>query len=671
MKTTRSSDSISDCGTGRSGFLAIFRRVIGSKRIGAGLLAAVVWVGLLQDAAAQPAPVNLGTASNFEVLAGSGITNTGPTTIRGDVGTFPTTSITGFETVTLLGVNHGGDAVTQQAKNDLVVAYNDAAGRAPNTVFAPAFDLGGLTLVSGVYNNPTSFGLTGTLTLDAEGNRDAVFIFQAGSTLTTASNSTVTLINGAEACNVFWQVGSSATLGTNTTFAGSILALTSITLDTGATVDGRVLARNGAVVLDTNTLTLSLCTPEPTPSPSPGPTPTPGPDIEISVTIEIPDDSEVLVLGSLVLVVPEDQFPAVFTSAFYESLGIFAVEQVNAQNQFMAQRLSAQRLGARSGFESIGIESPIVHDKDGKSVVDGKSGKSVLDVKDGKNVLIPADENKWGIWVQGNGIFGRVTNVSQVPNSDFQSGGVFLGGDYRWNEYFTTGIFGGYQGLYSKYTNGARTTINSALFGVYATYQNDGYYSDLILTGGYSNYRTSRPIQFATIDSTAKAAPDGGQFSVYWDHGYDWKVGNFTFGPIVGAQYTYVGIAPFTENGAGSLNLQVAQQNINSLRSSLGGHIAYTWNLTDKIAIIPEIRMFWQHEFLENSRNIDASLDSGNIPGFGYQTTGPGGRDSVYAGAGIIAQIGQNWNAYFYYNADFGRQDYLSHAISGGLNFTF
>ncbi|HVB26894.1 MAG TPA: ice-binding family protein, partial [Mycobacteriales bacterium] len=155
--------------------------------------------------AAQP-PVGLGSAGSFAVLAGSGITNTGPTTITGDVGTFPTPSETGFGTVTLNGTNHDGDGVTQGAKNDLVTAYNDAAGRTPAT--SVPVQLGGSTLFAGVYRSP-SFGLTGTLTLDAQHNPNAEFIFQASSTLIAETNSRVVLLNGADPCHVAWQVGSS------------------------------------------------------------------------------------------------------------------------------------------------------------------------------------------------------------------------------------------------------------------------------------------------------------------------------------------------------------------------------------------------------------------------------------------------------------------------------
>jgi hypothetical protein len=205
-------------------------------------------------------PVDLGSAAPFAVLAGTGITIAGATTIAGDIGSFPTASITGFENVTLYGTNHAGDAVTQAAKIDLLAAYTDAAGRTATTTYGPIFDLGGLTLQSGVYKDPSSFGLTGTLTLDAMGDPNAVWIFQAGSTLTTASDSMVNLIGGAQASNIIWQVGSSATLGTGTDFAGIILASESITMNTGAVTDGRLYALNGAVTLGSNVM---IAVPEP------------------------------------------------------------------------------------------------------------------------------------------------------------------------------------------------------------------------------------------------------------------------------------------------------------------------------------------------------------------------------------------------------------------------
>jgi len=213
--------------------------------------------------------VNLGTANSFAVLGGSTITNTGSTVVNGDLGLSPGTSVTGFPPGTVNGTQHVTDPTAAQAEADLVAAYN-AAGTQTGAA-AVSGDLGGMTLTPGVYNSASSLGLTGTLTLDGQGNPDAVFIFQIGSALTTASGSRVNLVNGAQACNVFWQVVSSATLGTNSNFSGSILALTSVTATTGAIINGRLLARNGAVTLDVNAVTKPSCaasavTPSPTPS---------------------------------------------------------------------------------------------------------------------------------------------------------------------------------------------------------------------------------------------------------------------------------------------------------------------------------------------------------------------------------------------------------------------
>ena len=199
----------------------------------------------------------MGTEQNFAVLGGSTVTNTGSSVLTGDLGLYPGTAITGFPPGLVTGEIHVADAVALQAQTDTTATYIDLAGQACNTTVSA--DLGGQTLTPGVYCSASSMALTGELTLDAGGDPNAVWVFQMGSTLTTASNSSVVLTNGADACNVFWQVGSSATLGTTTSFIGNIFALTSITLNNGASVSGRLLARNGAVTLDNNTVTAPVC----------------------------------------------------------------------------------------------------------------------------------------------------------------------------------------------------------------------------------------------------------------------------------------------------------------------------------------------------------------------------------------------------------------------------
>jgi hypothetical protein len=221
------------------------------------LPAPLATLALASPAGAQT-PVPLGDADAFAILAGTTVTNTGPTLVTGDLGVSPGAMLTGFPPGLVNGTIHAANSAAAQGQLDLANAYENAAGQAV-TATIPA-QLGGTTLPPGVYDSSTgSFDITGTLRLDGQGDGDAIFIFKTGSTLDTAAASRVELIKSAQSCNVFWQVGGSAALGTSSKFRGNVLALTAITAGTGAAVDGRLLARNDAITLDTDTVTAAQC----------------------------------------------------------------------------------------------------------------------------------------------------------------------------------------------------------------------------------------------------------------------------------------------------------------------------------------------------------------------------------------------------------------------------
>ena len=230
----------------------IMLEVNGTKRMLLGLLLGVGVMVLPHAATAAQAPVPLGSTATFGVLAGTTVTSTGDTIIGGDLGVSTGTTVTGSPGVT--GMLHLGDPTAAQAQSDLTIAYNDAAGRTLCAVTLSG-NIGGQTLTPGLYKSTSSLAISsGDLTLDAQGDAAAVFVFQIASTLTTTSGRQVILSGGAKSSNLFWQVGTSATLGSASVFQGTIMADQAVTLDTGATLNGRVLARIAGVSLDSNTI---------------------------------------------------------------------------------------------------------------------------------------------------------------------------------------------------------------------------------------------------------------------------------------------------------------------------------------------------------------------------------------------------------------------------------
>jgi hypothetical protein len=241
------------------------RLVATTGRVSIGLTVVLSLMGGVAQAAGPNATApNLGTAASFAVLGSQTVTNTGASVATGHLGVSPGTAITGFPPGIVIGEIHSADAIALQAQSDVGVAYDDLAGQACNTELTGQ-DLGGLTLSPGVYCFASVAQLTGQLSLDAQGDPDAVWVFQIGSALNTSVESSVLMINGGNACNVFWQVGSSATLGVATSFAGTLAAFTSISIGNGTSLSGRALARNGAVTMHANAVSLPPCS---------GPTPT-------------------------------------------------------------------------------------------------------------------------------------------------------------------------------------------------------------------------------------------------------------------------------------------------------------------------------------------------------------------------------------------------------------
>jgi Ice-binding-like len=256
--------------------LQLFSRYVIAARIIAekiGVIMRSLFIFLLAGLSAMAATVNtvnLGTADSFAVLGGSGVTNTGASVVFGNLGVSAGGVVTGFPPGLVKGTTSAGDAVAAQAQNDLTAAYNSAKGQSCGSTLSGQ-NLGGLTLTSGVYCFGSSAFLNGTLTLDAQGDQHAFFLFLIGNSLTTASSSSIVFKNGGYGENVFWQVGSTATLGTNTTFAGNILAFDNINLNTGASIQcGRAFSQHGGVTMDTNDVSIDTGVCEGVALPEPG-----------------------------------------------------------------------------------------------------------------------------------------------------------------------------------------------------------------------------------------------------------------------------------------------------------------------------------------------------------------------------------------------------------------
>lgn len=460
---------------------------------------AITVLGLLAVSTGANGQVSLGSADSFAVLAATTITNSGPTVITGDIGLSPGTSITGSPPGIVIGTIHNSDVLAGQAQSDANSAYNTLAGLTTTSNLSGQ-NLGGMTLTPGVYQFNSSAALTEALTLATGANPNAVFVFKIGSALTTGANSSV-VVTGAGALNdahIFWQVGSSATLKTNTTFDGNVIALTSISLGTGTIiVNGRVIALNGAVTLLSNTILLSTTTATQISFTSiPGLTPNedavgaalndyaaknPLNPVTTYIAGQIAaNPSNPAYIRSLYDAISPVQLTTIFQSGF---LG------ADVQNSNIERHLEQVREGA-SGYTSTGLPAP---SNDGKSVMDGKNVVSV----DRKNVVVDKnpvtqESKRWSFFIEGSGEFASVGNSNNAIGYDFMTQGVTMGVVYRVNDNFAIGILGGYENTHANLVNQGGININGGKTGVYATVFGNGFYADALVGTGINSYDTTR-----------------------------------------------------------------------------------------------------------------------------------------------------------------------------------
>lgn len=535
-------------------------------------------LGICSLAAATDAEAqNLGTAEFFGVLGSSTVTNTGPSVIRGNVGVSPGSAITGFPPGIVVAPStiHAADPVAAQARADTINAYNVLQGL-PSQVNLTGQNLGGLMLSPAVYSFATSAQLTGLLTLNGQGNTASRFIFQIGSTLTTASNSAVLLINGANGDNVYWAVGSSATLGTNTRFAGNILALTSITLNTGASITcGRALAQNGAVTLDNNAITLCIGGVVP-------------PDVPGGDT----DDRDITT---------SRLFGAGVTGFQQASFGAFGLFGSSMMRQGMFWRD-----GAPQDYAGITPQS-----------FERMPGGSLKDAPAGWDGVMPQLDPRrtWRLWTTGYGGTGQFDGDPNEGTSDLdtETAGFSVGLDYQFDPTMLVGIAAGYSS--ARFSVDELTTHGEGEGGHVGIYGVKTY-GQAYLAGAadYAHFhnQTARFIDWL-VDERGNASFDSDGFSARFEAGWKQPVNRFVVTPFVGASVAYLNNEDFTEDseavggGPGILGLSFDSDSTTSVTSSVGVQLDTRIMMDEGRILTPFARVAWVHEF-EPDRSLEGFL---------------------------------------------------------------
>jgi outer membrane autotransporter protein len=573
---------------------------------------------LVSDAQAQI----LGTAEDFGVLAGTTVTNTGPSVIMGNVGVSPGIAIVGFPPGIVVppGTIHAGNAVAAQAQVDLTTAYNTLQGL-PSQVDLTGQNLGGQVLLPAVYSFATSAQLTGVLTLNGQGNTASQFVFQIGSTLTTASNSAVLLINGANGNNVYWAVGSSATLGTNSVFAGNIVALTSITLNTGASITcGRALARNGAVTLDNNTIT--LCAPA-------GGGGGGGED-------DIPIND---VAGE----------------------GVTGTQQtaINASKLFGSTLMNQAALGFATPQTLTGKRS--IKDDPVVSALEG----TVVD-----------SYRTWRLWTTGFGGASWLGGDAVTGSGDLttRTAGFAVGFDRQLDHTARVGIAVGYTNsafsVDERLTNGSIEGVHVGLYGVKHL---GSFYLAATAEYAFFHNTTDRFIDWV-VDERAHGNFASEAFSTRFEGGWKRSFGAYNVTPFAGLQVSHLTGEGFTEHsegvlgGPGILGLTFGSHSVTSVESSLGIQVDTRIPLQSGQILTPFARIAWVHEF-NPERSMNAGLTFSPAATFSPQGA-LAASDVAKVNAGLRLDVTERMGLYAYFEGEFSDHSH-SYAGNGGFRISW
>lgn len=606
------------------------RRKDGKPFAAAAVAAAFGLMGAVQIGGAEAQ--TLGTAESFAVLGGSAVTNTGLSIIFGDVGVSPGSSITGFPPGTVLppGTIHAADAVAANARADTITAYNNLQAR-PTQFDLSGQDLGGLVLSPAVYAFTASAQLTGVLTLNGLGDPNAEFVFKIGSTLTTATNSMVVLINGANGDNVYWAVGSSATLGTNTSFVGNILALTSITLNTAASiVCGRALAINGAVTLDNNAIT--IC---------------------VDGVVDDDGDADIPIntlFGEGVIG---------FQQASFGALGLFG----------------SALIGQGAFWRDGGSQDP-----DGitpQSLKDAPAG-SMKDGLAGWDGTMPGYDPRrtWRLWTVGYGGEASFDGAPALGTSDLDTRtvGFAVGLDYQIDPTALLGIAGGYtDSRFSVDELETSGTTEGGHVGLYGVKTFGRAY--LAASAEYAHFEneTDRFIDFL-LDERADAAFSSDGFSARFEVGYKQPVNRFNVTPFAGLGVSLLNSEGFTENndrvagGPGGLGLTYGSNSQNSVTSSVGVQLDTRIALANGRTLTPFARVAWVHEF-EPERSLDGFLTAS--PELTFTTYGAAAaEDLAKVNAGFRLDLTRRIGLFAYFEGEFSDHS-QSYTGNGGIRISW